>query len=38
MELLRRVLKMHDIAQLSVVKSDFRLELRGGAHSRTLST
>jgi oxaloacetate decarboxylase alpha subunit len=38
MDLLRRVLKMRDIAQLSVVKSDFRLELRGGAHSRTLST
>src|SRR6185437_3951601 len=38
MDLLRRVLKMRDIAQLSVVKSDFRLELRAGAHSRTLST
>jgi oxaloacetate decarboxylase alpha subunit len=38
MELLRRVLKMRDIAQLSVVKSDFRLELRGGADSRTVST
>ena len=33
MELLRRVLKMRNIAELSVVKSDFRLELRGGAGS-----
>jgi len=31
MELLRRVLKLRDVAELSVVKSDFRLELRGGA-------
>jgi oxaloacetate decarboxylase alpha subunit len=29
MELLRRVLKMRNIAELSVVKNDFRLELRG---------
>jgi oxaloacetate decarboxylase alpha subunit len=38
MDLLRRVLKMRNIAQLSVVKSDFRLELRGGANSGALST
>jgi Zn-dependent membrane protease YugP len=38
MDLLRRVLKMRNIAQLSVVKSDFRLELRGGAGSGALST
>jgi oxaloacetate decarboxylase alpha subunit len=31
MELLRRVLRMRNIAELSVVKSDFRLELRGRA-------
>ena len=29
MELLRRVLKLRNVEQLSVVKSDFRLELRG---------
>jgi oxaloacetate decarboxylase alpha subunit len=38
MELLRRVLKMRNIAELSVVKSDFRLELRGGAGTGALST
>ena len=38
MDLLRRVLKMRNIAQLSVVKSDFRLELRGGAGTGALST
>ena len=37
MELLRRVLRMRNIAELSVVKSDFRLELRGGAGSGALS-
>jgi len=37
MELLRRVLKMRNIAELSVVKSDFRLELRGGASTGALS-
>jgi oxaloacetate decarboxylase alpha subunit len=31
MDLLRRVLKMRNVAELSVVKGDFRLELRGGA-------
>ncbi len=31
MELLRRVLKLRNVAELSVVKSDFRLELRGAA-------
>ena len=29
MDLLRRVLKLRDVAELSVVKQDFRLELRG---------
>jgi oxaloacetate decarboxylase (Na+ extruding) subunit alpha len=33
MELLRRVLKMRDVAELSVVKDDFRLELRGDGGS-----
>ena len=37
MELLRRVLKLRNVAELSVVKSDFRLEVRSapasGAHS-----
>jgi oxaloacetate decarboxylase (Na+ extruding) subunit alpha len=33
MELLRRVLKMRNVAELSVVKNDFRLELRGDASS-----
>lgn len=37
MELLRRVLRMRNIAELSVAKSDFRLELRGGAGSGALS-
>jgi len=37
MELLRRVLRMRNIAELTVVKSDFRLELRGGAGSGALS-
>jgi oxaloacetate decarboxylase (Na+ extruding) subunit alpha len=37
MDLLRRVLRMRNIAELSVVKSDFRLELRGGAGSGALS-
>ena len=37
MELLRRVLKMRNIAELSVVKSDFRLDLRGDAGSGALS-
>ena len=37
MELLRRVLKLRNVAELSVVKSDFRLELRGGARSGVLS-
>jgi len=36
MELLRRVLKLRGVSELSVVKSDFKLELRGGAGSRTL--
>jgi len=36
MELLRRVLKLRNIAELSVVKSDFKLELRGRAGSRAL--
>jgi len=36
MELLRRVLKLRNVSELSVVKSDFRLELRG-AGSRALS-
>jgi len=31
MDLLRRVLRLRDVAELSVVKADFRLELRGGA-------
>ncbi len=35
MELLRRVLKLRNVAELRVVKSDFRLELRG-AGSRVL--
>jgi oxaloacetate decarboxylase alpha subunit len=38
MDLLRRVLRMRDIAELSVVKGDFRLELRGGAGSRAQAT
>jgi len=33
MELLRKVLKLRNVAELSVVKGDFRLELRGGATS-----
>ena len=37
MELLRRVLKLRNVSELSVVKSDFRLELRGSAHSGALS-
>ena len=37
MELLRRVLRLRNVAELSVVKSDFRLELRGGARSGVLS-
>jgi oxaloacetate decarboxylase (Na+ extruding) subunit alpha len=32
MDLLRRVLKLHNVSELSVVKKDFRLELRG-AHA-----
>src|SRR5438067_6347859 len=36
MELLRRVLKLRGVSELSVVKSDFKLELRG-AGSRALS-
>ena len=36
MELLRRVLKLRGVSELSVVKSDFKLELRGGAGSRAL--
>ena len=31
MDLLRRVLRLRDVAELTVVKADFRLELRGGA-------
>jgi oxaloacetate decarboxylase alpha subunit len=34
MELLRRVLKLRGVAELSVAKSDFRLELRGGGASQ----
>jgi len=30
MELLRRVLKLRNVAELRVTKADFRLELRGG--------
>jgi oxaloacetate decarboxylase alpha subunit len=37
MELLRRVLRMRNIAELSVVKSDFRLELRGATGSGAVS-
>ena len=37
MELLRRVLRLRDVSELSVVKSDFRLELHGSAHSGVLS-
>jgi oxaloacetate decarboxylase (Na+ extruding) subunit alpha len=33
MDLLRRVLKLRNVAELSVVKSDFRLELRGQSNS-----
>jgi len=29
MELVRRALKLRDVAELSVTKDDFRLELRG---------
>jgi oxaloacetate decarboxylase alpha subunit len=38
MDLLRRVLKMRNIEELSVVKSDFRLELRGGGGHGAVST
>jgi oxaloacetate decarboxylase alpha subunit len=38
MELLRRVLRLRGVAELSVVKQDFRLELRGGAGTGALST
>jgi oxaloacetate decarboxylase alpha subunit len=34
MELLRRVLKLRNVAELRVTKADFRLELRGGAGGR----
>src|SRR5207244_12285332 len=34
MELLRRVLKLRGVSELSVVESDFKLELRGGAGLR----
>jgi oxaloacetate decarboxylase alpha subunit len=37
MDLLRRVLKMRNISELSVVKSDFRLELRGSGGGQALS-
>jgi hypothetical protein len=30
MALLRRVLKLRNVAELTVTKADFRLELRGG--------
>jgi hypothetical protein len=33
MDLLRRVLKLRNVAELSVVKPDFRLELRGHSNS-----
>jgi oxaloacetate decarboxylase alpha subunit len=38
MDLLRRVLRMRGIAELSVMKGDFRLELRGAAGSRAQAT
>ena len=37
MELLRRALKLRNVAELSVVKEDFRLELRGREHPRALA-
>jgi len=37
MELLRRALRLRNVSELSVVKRDFRLELRGGANSGVLS-
>ena len=37
MELLRRVLRLRGVAELSVVKQDFRLELRGRAISAARS-
>ena len=37
MELLRRVLKLRNVAELSVQKQDFRLELRGRAAPGTPS-
>ena len=36
MELLRRVLRLRNVAELSVVKPDFKLELHGRAGSRAL--
>ena len=36
MELLRRTLKLRNVAELSVQKQDFRLELRGREHPRAL--
>jgi oxaloacetate decarboxylase alpha subunit len=37
MDLLRRVLKMRDVSQLSIVKKDFRLELRAAVDSAASS-
>jgi hypothetical protein len=31
MELLRRVLKLRDVSELSIEKKEFKLQLRGGA-------
>ncbi|HKD55295.1 MAG TPA: hypothetical protein VKB72_13850 [Steroidobacteraceae bacterium] len=38
MDLVRRVLKLHGVAELSVAKSDFRLELRGRADLQVASS
>jgi oxaloacetate decarboxylase alpha subunit len=38
MDLLRRVLKLRGVAELSVAKSDFRLELRGRGRSQVAPT